>query len=59
VREAVSHDLSRAIRIGRWRSMPGGLMAAGGAAPAHGGEVVGVGAGAGYGGYSVAEAGQK
>jgi hypothetical protein len=58
-REAVSRDLGHAIRIERWRSTPGGLMAAGGAAPAHGGEVAGVGAGAGYGGSGVAEAGQK
>jgi hypothetical protein len=46
VREAVSRDLGRAIRIVRWRSTPGELMAAGGAAPAHGGEVAEVGAGA-------------
>jgi hypothetical protein len=34
-------------------------MAAGGAAPAYGGEVAGVGAGAGYGGSRVAGASQK
>ena len=34
-------------------------MAADGAAPAHGGEVAGVGAGAGYGGSRVTRAGQK
>jgi hypothetical protein len=34
-------------------------MAVGGAAPAHGGEVVGVGASAGYGGSRVAGAGHK
>jgi hypothetical protein len=59
VREAVSRDLGRAIRIERWRSTPVGFMAAGGAAPAHGGEVTGVGASASYGGSGVAGAGQK
>jgi hypothetical protein len=59
VREAVSHDLGRAIRIERWRSTPGGLMVAGGAAPAHGGEVTGVVVGASYGGSRVVGVGQK
>jgi hypothetical protein len=35
------------------------LMATGGAAPLHGGEVTGVGAGAGYGGSGVAGVGQR
>jgi hypothetical protein len=52
-------DLGRAIRIGRWRSMTGGLMAAGGATPSRGGEVTGVGVGACYDGSRVAGAGQK
>jgi hypothetical protein len=50
VRKAVSHDLGRAIEIERCTSTPGGLMAAGGAAPSYDGEVAGVGAGAAYGG---------
>jgi hypothetical protein len=37
--------------------MPGGLMAAGSAAPAHGSEVAGVGVGVGYGGSRVVRAG--
>jgi hypothetical protein len=59
VRKAVSCDLGSAIRIEWWRSMTGGLMAAGGAAPSRDGEVAGVGAGACYGGSRVAGAGQK
>jgi hypothetical protein len=59
VRKAVSCDLGRAIRIGRWRSMPRGLMAADGAAPSRGGEVTRVGTGACYGGSRIARAGQK
>jgi hypothetical protein len=59
VREVVSRDLGRVIRIRRWRSTPGELMAVGGPALAHDGEVTGVGAGAGYGGSGVVRAGQK
>jgi hypothetical protein len=57
VHEAVSCDLGRAIEIGRGRSKPGGLMAAGGATPSRGSEVAGVGAGACYGGSGVAGVG--
>jgi hypothetical protein len=57
VPEAVSHDLGRAIEIGWCRSTPGGLMAAGGAAPSYGGEVARVGAGAAYGSCRVAGVG--
>jgi hypothetical protein len=59
VREVVSHDLGRMIRIKWWISTPRGLMVVGVSAPAHGGEVAGVRAGAGYGGSGVAGAGQK
>jgi hypothetical protein len=55
--KAVSCDLGRAIIIGRWRSTSGGMTAVGGAAPAHGGEVVGVGAGASYDSSGVAGVG--
>jgi hypothetical protein len=47
VREAVSHNLGRAIEIGRGRSKPGGVNGCGGTAPSRGGEVAGVGAGVG------------
>jgi hypothetical protein len=53
MREVVSRDLCRAIEIGQCRSTPGGLMAAGGAAPSYGSEVAGVGAGVAYGGSGV------
>ena len=56
-REAISHDLDLAIKIGRGRSKPGGLVTAGGATPPRGGEVDGVGAGACYGGFGVAGVG--
>jgi hypothetical protein len=59
VREAVSHDLGRAIEIGWGRSKPGGVNSCGGAVPSRGGEVAGVGAGASYDGSRVAGAGQK
>jgi hypothetical protein len=55
--EAVSHDLDRAIEIGRGRSKPGGLVSVGGVAPLRSGEVAGVGASACYGGSGVARAG--
>jgi hypothetical protein len=57
--EAVSHDLRRAIEIGRERSKPGGVNGCGAAAPSHGGEVTGFGASASYGGFGVTGAGQR
>jgi hypothetical protein len=45
VREAVSRDLGRAIKIGRGISDRGGRTTAGGVAPLRGGEVAGVEAG--------------
>jgi hypothetical protein len=57
MREAVSRNLGRAIKIGRGRSSREGWLAAGNAAPLHGGEVAGVGAGACYGGSGVARVG--
>jgi hypothetical protein len=58
LREAVPGDPSHAIEIGRLRSNVGGLTVVGAAAPAHGGEVIGAGAGAGYRGSKVTGAGQ-
>jgi hypothetical protein len=58
LREAVPGDPSHWIDIIRSRSNAGGLTAAGSAAPAHGGEVTGARAGAGYRGSEVIGVGQ-
>jgi hypothetical protein len=58
LRETVPGDPSHAIEIGRLRSNAEELTAAGGAAPAHGGEVAGARASVGYRGSEVTRVGQ-